>query len=282
MNVQEYIESGSIESCVLGLADAAEQQEMERMCAAYPEVQAAREAFEASLEASAMAGAVAPPAALRDSLFTALQIESQQSGSTPSASAEITPVISDKTSAVIEMKAAKESSWKKYLAAASIILLAGSAALNIYLYNRYQRSTLLYQDLLAQQQQLAENNSTIQTRVNELENDLGRIRNPNVQPIKMTAVNNTNSLTTVYWDSTSAEVYLLVNQLPKPAAGKQYQLWAIVDGKPVDAGMIDLEPKEGLVKMKNIPKAEAFAITLEEAGGSPSPTLTAMYVLGKV
>jgi anti-sigma-K factor RskA len=37
-----------------------------------------------------------------------------------------------------------------------------------------------------------------------------------------------------------------------------------------------------LIPMKNIPKAEAFAITLEKAGGSPTPTLTAMYVMGKV
>lgn len=267
MNVQEYIESGSIESCVLGLADAGEQQELERMCATYPEVLAAREAFEASLEASAMAGAVTPPPALRESIFSALKNE-------PGTTTAPAPVIT------LEKK--PSSGWKKYLAAASLILLAGSAALNIYLYNRYQRSALLYKDLLAQQQQLAENSNSIQTRLNQLENDLGRIRNPNVQPIKMTAVNNSNSLTTVYWNPASAEVYLLVNQLPKPAAGKQYQLWAIVDGKPVDAGMIDLEPKEGLVKMKNIPKAEAFAITLEQAGGSPSPTLTAMYVLGKV
>jgi anti-sigma-K factor RskA len=271
VNVQEYIESGSIESCVLGLADQAEQQELERMCAAYPEVRAARDAFEASLEASAMAGAVAPPPALRDSIFE--KITQPESGSLT----QPAPVVELPTP-----EAYSGAGWKKYLVAASVILLAGSAVLNIYLYNRYQQSDSLYKDLLAQQQQLAENNNSIQTRLNELETDLSRIKNPNVQPIKMTAVNNTNSLTTVYWDKNAAEVYLLVNQLPKPEPGKQYQLWAIVNGKPVDAGVIDLEPGDGLVKMKNIPSAEAFAITLENAGGSQSPTLTAMYVLGKV
>ena len=271
MNVQEYIESGSIESCVLGLADQAEQQELERLCAAYPEVRAARDAFEASLEASAMAGAIAPPSSLRDSIFEKIS--------------HSTSTVSTPTASIVEMPTRELSSaggWKKYLAAASVILLAGSAALNLYLYNRYQQSDSLYKDLLAQQQQLAENNSKIQTRLSELKTDLDRIKNPNIQPIKMTAVNNTNSLTTVYWDKSSAEIYLLVNQLPKPEAGKQYQLWAIVNGKPVDAGIIDVEPGDGLVRMKNIPGAEAFAITLENAGGSQSPTLTAMYVLGKV
>ena len=53
--------------------------------------------------------------------------------------------------------------------------------------------------------------------------------------------------------------------------GKQYQLWAIVDGKPVDAGVIN--NCIGLCKMKKIDHAEAFAITLEKEGGSPTPTL---------
>jgi anti-sigma-K factor RskA len=34
--------------------------------------------------------------------------------------------------------------------------------------------------------------------------------------------------------------------------------------------------------MKNIPRAEAFAITLENAGGSAVPTMSQLYVIGKV
>ena len=49
------------------------------------------------------------------------------------------------------------------------------------------------------------------------------------------------SFATVYWDTTSKDVYLLVNNLPKPASDKQYQLWALLDGKPIDVGMIDNE-----------------------------------------
>ena len=45
----------------------------------------------------------------------------------------------------------------------------------------------------------------------------------------------------------SKDVYLLVNHLPKPVPDKQYQLWAIVDGKPVDAGIFDMA--EGTVHL---------------------------------
>jgi anti-sigma-K factor RskA len=38
----------------------------------------------------------------------------------------------------------------------------------------------------------------------------------------------------------------------------------------------------GMMKMKNMPKAEAFAITLEKRGGSPEPSMDKLYVMGKV
>jgi anti-sigma-K factor RskA len=54
----------------------------------------------------------------------------------------------------------------------------------------------------------------------------------------------------------------------------------LVDGKPVDAGL--LEDCNGVCKLKNIPKAQAFAITLEDKGGSASPHLDQLYVIGNV
>jgi hypothetical protein len=34
-------------------------------------------------------------------------------------------------------------------------------------------------------------------------------------------------------------------------------------------------------KMKTFGSADAFAITLEKSGGSPAPTMSELYVLGK-
>jgi anti-sigma-K factor RskA len=56
----------------------------------------------------------------------------------------------------------------------------------------------------------------------------------------------------------------------------------MVDGKPVDAGVFDIKDGAGMVRMKNIPRAQAFAITLEKKGGSPTPSLDKLYVMGKV
>ncbi len=86
-----------------------------------------------------------------------------------------------------------------------------------------------------------------------------------------------NSAATVYWDTKSKDVYLLVNNMPAPPTDLQYQLWAIVDGTPVDAGVFDM--KDGIIKMKNIQRAQAFAISLEKKGGSIAPTV--IYMLGR-
>jgi anti-sigma-K factor RskA len=50
----------------------------------------------------------------------------------------------------------------------------------------------------------------------------------------------------------------------------------------VDAGVFDMKDGSGMTKMKNIPKAEAFAVTLERKGGSTTPSLDKLYVMGKV
>jgi hypothetical protein len=58
VNIQEYISSGIIESCVLGLASAEERVEFEKMCALYPELADARNNFELAIEKQAFQNSV--------------------------------------------------------------------------------------------------------------------------------------------------------------------------------------------------------------------------------
>jgi anti-sigma-K factor RskA len=92
-----------------------------------------------------------------------------------------------------------------------------------------------------------------------------------------------DALAKIYWMKTTGDVYVDPSNLPAVPSGKQYQLWAIVDGKPVDAGMISTQ--KGIYhiqKMKSFGRAEAFAITLEKAGGSPTPSMDQMFVISKI
>jgi len=285
VNIQEYISSGIVESYVLGLTDQEERAEFERMCAAHAEVRKARELFELSIEEFAISNAVNPSKNTKSKIFADIEIENQELN-TQRHGNDTNPlyVASDdsrKASVVVS-----RTGWQRYLAAASIVLLIASTALNFILFSRYKNYSNRYSILLAQQTELAKNNDVMRTKLYTYENTLTMLKDPDMAIIKMPGTNvpsspDSNSVATVYWNNKSKDVYLLVNNLPQPASDKQYQLWAIVDGQPVDAGIFDLPTISGVVRMKNMPRAQVFAVTLEKRGGSVTPQ-GPMYVLGKV
>jgi anti-sigma-K factor RskA len=86
------------------------------------------------------------------------------------------------------------------------------------------------------------------------------------------------------YNPTTKAVYLDVRKLPAPPTGKQYQLWALDNGKPVDAGVLAAATTAGdsLQQMKDIASAQAFAMTVEPEGGSINPTLSTLTVVGNI
>ena len=69
MDIKAYIESGIIESYVLGMADDQERAELEQYSRQYPEIRAAIDAFELSLEQNAMANAIQPAAHVKANIL---------------------------------------------------------------------------------------------------------------------------------------------------------------------------------------------------------------------
>lgn len=277
MNIKEYISNGIVENYVLGLVDATERAEFERMCAAYPEVKAARDNFEILLEQQAFMNVIQPPPDLESKIFAEIQTESNTGKSR----------VVSMNKGTYEDKIVSSLNRMRYFVAAAVLLLIVSTALNFYFFNQNKNYLAQYENLLASQQQLASTNKALETRVQTYESDLAILKDPDMTIVKMPGSNvptspAPNSLATVYWNKSKEEVYLLVNNMPEPAAGKQYQLWALVDGKPVDAGVFDTNTETAIVKMKKIPNAQGFAITLEKKGGTVSPTMEQMYVLGNV
>ena len=274
MNVQEYISSGVIESYVLGLASPEERTEFESMCDSFPEVRAAREVFELALEKYTLSNAVAPSVNLKNEIFSRISAEERSPNN-----------ISYKKETANGQAPVIQMGWMRFVAAASVFLLIASTALNYYFFSQYKEYSSKYDQLVQNQSQMASSNQILETKLRDYESAFSMIKDPAMAVVKMPSVPsspNPGSLTTVYWDTKSRDVYLLVNNLPQPTTDKQYQLWALVDGKPVDAGVFDIKEGLSFVKMKNIAKAQAFAITLEKKGGSLSPNLQALYVLGKV
>ena len=248
MNVKEYIQSGIVESYVLGLATDAERVEFERLCSDYPEIAAARDAFERSLEEQLLSDAVAPPVVVKEKIFQAIS---------PLA------VTQDGVEKEFETPVRRINVWK-WVAAASLILLAGAA---YWAYTTNEK----YRDLTARQEtmqkQLAEKNNELTA----LKADAEMLYKPGMKMVSLKGTAEApQAFTTVYWDTTgsSRDVYLMINNLPQPPSEMQYQLWALLDGQPIDLGVFDFDVREKrlLVRMKNVQNAHAFAITLERRG----------------
>jgi anti-sigma-K factor RskA len=274
VDIQEYIQSGIIESYVLGMATVEEIAEVEQMMTQHPEVQKAVDDFSNSVEEQAMANAVVPPPELKNKIMQSLSVSG--------ASEHKLSAVSEEGNEQRETPMRSLKIWR-IAAAASIIALVVSSVLNIYFYNRYSDTSQRYQALLSERNSLQASNNIYQTKLNDWQLAARMMANPGMLKVTLAAVpGKENSLmTTVFWDKSTKDVYLLTNKLPPASPDKQYQLWALVDGKPVDAGTLD-PTCEGACKMKNIPKAQAFAITLEKKGGSPTPTMEQMFVMGGV
>jgi anti-sigma-K factor RskA len=67
--------------------------------------------------------------------------------------------------------------------------------------------------------------------------------------------------------------YLVHSKMSALTAGKTYQLWGFVDGKPVSIGIIGSTPHRAAFTLASSPRPTSFAVTVEPAGGSLTPTL---------
>lgn len=251
MNIQDYISSGIVETYVLGLASEEESREFELMCQQHPEVLAARTSFELAMEKQAMENAVAPAANLKSKIWEEI--------------GKPATVVSTEQAPV------RSINWWKYAAAACLLLLAGSLYMNLSLSEKNRKLQDNYQNTVAEL-------NTIKKDIQVLTED------PTIKMAAMTGQSPApQAYATVYWDTTSHDVYLLANNLPKPANDMQYQLWAFIKGQPVDLGYFDVKKEKLLIQAKNAQGVEAFAITLEKKGRpDPSKPEGQVYVMGKL
>jgi anti-sigma-K factor RskA len=266
LNIKEYIGSGIIEAYVLGLASPSERAEFERLCAQYPELVAARREFEEGLEKHASEKAMQPPAGVKGKVLEA--ITGAQGASEPVSSnpPKITTMGNEKRGS---------SGLLRVIAAISVILLV---VLAWFTYRSYKQN----KDLESRNAALNEKLNSTQKTLDAIVDETSIVKNPNTTIVNMVGTKGKpRSSANVYWDSTTSNVYLVVKNMPQLPSDKQYQLWALIDGKPTDLGVFDSKSDKVILKMKDTKKAQAFAITIEKAGGNPTPTLDSMQSSGK-
>lgn len=258
MNLQEYIASGILESYVVGDLNDHDRAEVEDNLRQYPELRQELAKIEQAHEAILLRAAVDPPVAAKQKVMAKI---SSRDTSPPAEPAPVVPA------------------WWKYAAAAilAVALVNGYLAYNYHA--RWQQSQQEVDELISQNQQLALDRNRMEQVLDTTVGTLSILSDPSFRKILLNGTENSpQSLAQVFWNPTTNEVYLDVETLTALPSDRQYQLWAIVEGTPVDAGVFDAG--EQLLKMKNVARANAFAVTIEPKGGSENPSLETLQVIG--
>jgi anti-sigma-K factor RskA len=284
LEIKEYIESGILELYVISSLSSTERNKVERMVAQYPEIQTELESIEKALQAYAIAHAREPRKEVMQNILNEIENDFKKG---------------TKTGKTISLHGEQHEGtgykWLRSLAYAATILLFISIALNVYYYSNYKRvqgeladftdqNTFLadqYDVLRANNEQLAKQMNELQLTDEQAAKELDILHNPEYVAIVLKSkILKPDATAIVYWNKGTGELYINANKLETPDSDKQYQLWALKGGRPIDAGIFDANTQ--LQQMKNIADADAFAITLEPLGGSEKPTLTRLQVLGDV
>lgn len=251
-----------------------ERVEIESMLLKHPELRLELAEIEKSLEHYAKAYSLEPSSNLRHKVLASLSNENKPYNN-----------IAGPESAVVALPQ-KRDSFFRYAFAASVSLLVMSLAALIFLYSQLQDSKQQVAVLENSNQQFSNRVNFMTGQLADKELALGVLRNPEFKLIKLEGTKQAPKASMmVAFNPVKKEVMIDMSAMDMPVndTEHQYQLWALVDGKPVDLGVFDMKPDgDGMVRMKAVENAQAFAVTLERRGGSKTPTMEQMMVMGAI
>jgi Anti-sigma-K factor rskA len=244
VNKEEIISSGLLEAYVMGDTTPMENAQIKQWRAQYSEVNDEIISIEKNLEAYAFANAITPSNNIKEKIAAAIKMSLQ-------------PTLENNGSA----KVVSMTPWKN-IAAAAVALLIGSAIFNVIYLGKYKDASAKYED---SEKTIASLNANLADEAN----DMNVIRSKYSLPLKLKPdIAPKDADAKIYWLTNTGEIYIDPSNLPATPKGMQYQLWAIVDGKAIDGGLIvSKDGKLHMQKMKTFGKAQAFAVTLEVEGG---------------
>ncbi len=261
-DIRSYIESGVLELYVLGGLTGDEKLEVEQLAEKHPEIRSELASIEKALESFALSQGKVPAPGMRERIMD-----------------KIDPAEEPKTVSIH----GRGTHFYKYAFAACLAMLFLSWAALFVIYNRLDASRQEIAVLDASNQKFS---NQVNQLSSQLKYSLDVLNDPDYRLIKLPGTEISPASTiAVAFNPKSREVLLDLSSLTMPPndGEHQYQLWAIVDGQPVDLGIFDVNSgKTGLKKMKSVGNPQAFAVTLEKRGGSVKPTMANLMVMGKV
>lgn len=260
----------------MGAVSDQERREVECLSSIYPEVGRELNQLSEAIEQYAMLYSVEPPASIKEKLLQQLSFDQQEETDDEQKNDTIVrPMPVDMSSSN-----SHRTTW----------IVAACMGLAMLLF-----SFFLLSQLRTNQNALA----SVRSRNDSLKTVASKLQADQVQSTQVVALLSQPALKRVelkgneqapkgnlfvFWSADTQQVAVTVKSLPILPADKQYQLWALVDGKPVDAGVFDAGGSSSMTQSLNrsIARADAFAVTVEKRGGNPSPTMSTLLAMSPV
>lgn len=274
-NIKDYIESGVLELYVIGDLTDEERFEVEKMANLYPEITNELAEIELAMEGIALNLAFTSSDSQKSKFLNSITFANEN----------VETTIGSKEAKVIPISNGNLNFYKYSFAACLALLVVSIVAiLNL---------TSNLKDYKQQVAALQSSNQNFTNQVNYLDKQveignetIGVYTNPDNKFVNLAGTaNSPESKMIIAFNAKEQKVSLDLKAMKMPAtdAEHQYQLWALVDGVPVDLGVFDVNNIEnGFKSMKSIGKSQAFAVTLEPKGGSVNPTMEQMIVMGAI
>ncbi len=262
MESKEYIESGILELYVYGLLNEAENDEVNAMANKNPEIKEEIIAIEKAI--INLSSSFSP--FISHSQFEKIKAELEL-----------------KHSKVVQLKAG--SNRATYIGwAAAVLLLIGIG----YQYTKLDAAHKEVADIDKEKSKLETTVATLEAKNKATENILNVVRDDANTVVALAGqAAAPTAKAKIYWNKQTQKVYVDASGLPTPPEGKEYQIWSLKlqpQLTPTSIGMLaDFNSNNSKVfAVEKTGDAEAFGITLEPKGGSPTPTMEQLYALGKI
>ncbi len=246
MDVKPLIESGTLEAYVLGTATPEEVALVQSMLH-HPEVKAELARIEDNLEAIARKFAIDPPPSLRAQVLDAVQRE-----------------------ALAHTTKGPVTGAKPWLNSISWIAAAIGLMSTLWFFNLQRRANTALSETQVALQQCKDKTNEMQV----MQQQIVLLSDPATKRYQLASLTDVGTrAATVYANPTAKRCLISVAALGNVPAGKSFQLWAIQAGKPVSLGVLDTQAEPNLLRdISCTDAADAYAISLEPEGGSPTPT----------
>ncbi|NNC35021.1 MAG: anti-sigma factor [Croceitalea sp.] len=239
--IRIFLDTDLLEKYLLGATTIEESNQVERYIAMHPEVRKTYDELQENLEAYAKLHAIKAPDYLKNTIQARIKNERKS-----------------------------RSKFFKYAIAASItaFILAGSS---YFLYNQNQN---LQQENTIVTNKIKDLEQDMKVQLEDLRNQYIVLNNPNTKKYSVMGNKKAKELKAVaYINPVKKLSYINVRNLPQLPENQCFQMWAEVNGKMVNLGVIkQFDDKEKLFALPYDKDAVGY-ITIEPQGGNSTPTV---------